>query len=243
MKNTRKLIPAIAMLLVSAVMMSTASFAWFTMNSTVKADSISMTAVAPASLWIAQNENTPAWDSTVTLVNENTSYTGAYVPVHPADGTVDFKTVADPSSVPITGVVPEGTAMVASDSYYMDTILLKLDGEAGASTGVKVKAAISYTGADDADEIWNAIRVAFVVDDVYSTMLQFTTLNSNPGDGALTYTASEDLATLVAAAEDPTEVKVYAWIDGEDASCINENAFNKHTFSISLVFELDNGSN
>ena len=37
MKMTRKLIPAIAMLLISAVMMSTASFAWFSMNTNVSA--------------------------------------------------------------------------------------------------------------------------------------------------------------------------------------------------------------
>ena len=37
MKNTRKLIPALAMLLLSAVLMSTASFAWFSMNATVTA--------------------------------------------------------------------------------------------------------------------------------------------------------------------------------------------------------------
>ena len=37
MKNTRKLIPAVVMLLVSAVLMSTASFAWFSMNKQVTA--------------------------------------------------------------------------------------------------------------------------------------------------------------------------------------------------------------
>ena len=44
MKLTRKLIPAFAMLLVSAVLMSTASFAWFSMNQTVTASGMSITA-------------------------------------------------------------------------------------------------------------------------------------------------------------------------------------------------------
>ena len=46
MKLTRKLIPAFVMLLVSAVLMSTASFAWFSMNETVEATGMKVTADA-----------------------------------------------------------------------------------------------------------------------------------------------------------------------------------------------------
>ena len=46
MKLTRKLIPAFIMLLVSAVLMSTASFAWFSMNETVEATGMQVTADA-----------------------------------------------------------------------------------------------------------------------------------------------------------------------------------------------------
>lgn len=44
MKMTRKLIPALAMLLISAVLMSTASYAWFSMNTSVSAEGMSITA-------------------------------------------------------------------------------------------------------------------------------------------------------------------------------------------------------
>lgn len=46
MKLTRKLIPAFIMLLVSAVLMSTASFAWFAMNNNVTATGMSVSAKA-----------------------------------------------------------------------------------------------------------------------------------------------------------------------------------------------------
>ena len=46
MKLSRKLVPAIAMLLVSAVMLSTASFAWFSMNTTVSATGVQVQAQA-----------------------------------------------------------------------------------------------------------------------------------------------------------------------------------------------------
>lgn len=52
MKNMRKLIPAIAMLLVSAVMMSTASFAWFTSASNASAEGMQVKAVADGGLAI-----------------------------------------------------------------------------------------------------------------------------------------------------------------------------------------------
>ena len=44
MKATRKLIPAIAMLLISAVMMSTATFAWFSTNTSVTAGGMAIQA-------------------------------------------------------------------------------------------------------------------------------------------------------------------------------------------------------
>ena len=53
MKNMRKLIPAIAMLLVSAVMMSTASFAWFTQASAADISGMQVKAVADGGLAIA----------------------------------------------------------------------------------------------------------------------------------------------------------------------------------------------
>lgn len=54
MKNTRKLIPALAMLLIAAVMMSTATFAWFSMNQQVTATGLQVTAKSD-NVWLAIN--------------------------------------------------------------------------------------------------------------------------------------------------------------------------------------------
>lgn len=58
MKKMRKLIPAFAMLLVSAIMMSTASFAWFTMNDQVQATGMQVQAKASGNLLISENPMT-----------------------------------------------------------------------------------------------------------------------------------------------------------------------------------------
>lgn len=57
MKLTRKLVPAFAMLLVAAAMMSTASFAWFSMNTQVHATGMTVTAKTPASLEISADQS------------------------------------------------------------------------------------------------------------------------------------------------------------------------------------------
>ena len=56
----KKLIPAIVMLLVSAVVLSTASYAWFTTSASVTADGMKVTAQAPTSILISGQDATGA---------------------------------------------------------------------------------------------------------------------------------------------------------------------------------------
>jgi hypothetical protein len=72
MKNMRKLIPAIAMLLVSAVMMSTASFAWFSIANTATAQGMQVKATAAGGFAIASyvtKDQAPSKDSFKTIAN------------------------------------------------------------------------------------------------------------------------------------------------------------------------------
>lgn len=57
MKLSRRLIPAFAMLLVSAVLMSTASFAWFSINQDVVVDGMAITATADSALVVKGSTN------------------------------------------------------------------------------------------------------------------------------------------------------------------------------------------
>lgn len=84
MKKMRKLIPAFAMLMVAAIMMTTASFAWFTMNEQVTATGMQIKAQASGSLVIS--------DSPL-------QYTDA-------DPSVNFNTAIQ-SLIPVTLVVEE----------------------------------------------------------------------------------------------------------------------------------------
>ena len=75
MKKMRKLIPAFAMLMVAAIMMSTASFAWFSMNTTATASGMQIKAKSTGGLAIA-------------------SYTGTVGATPVAPGTTDYLSAA-----------------------------------------------------------------------------------------------------------------------------------------------------
>ena len=72
-KLNRKLIPAFAMLLLSAVLMSTASFAWFSSNGKVTASGLAVSATAPAALWISADNSTFGTTATFTTTKTELS--------------------------------------------------------------------------------------------------------------------------------------------------------------------------
>lgn len=76
MKKTLKLIPAICMLMIAAVLVSTATYAWFSMNSQVTATGMQVQAVTEGSLYISKAETKPNYQNIIlstvelpTLVN------------------------------------------------------------------------------------------------------------------------------------------------------------------------------
>lgn len=83
-QNTRKLVPAIAMLVVAAVTLTSASYAWFTMSREVTADGIQLTATAPTNLLIASGAT--GWSDTETAGAYNSSTT-----VNVQSGAADAK--------------------------------------------------------------------------------------------------------------------------------------------------------
>ena len=67
MKNYRRIIPAFALLLVTAIMLSTASYAWFTATDKVSATGMNVQAQASGSLVIKKNSALLATDADITV--------------------------------------------------------------------------------------------------------------------------------------------------------------------------------
>lgn len=95
-KFLRKLVPAFATLLVAVVVMSTASYAWFTMNKEAKVNGIDLQAKAVGDLMVAYGstitQNAAGWSSVVTL-SDYLDFTGYFLsPSSSSDGKVFFAT-------------------------------------------------------------------------------------------------------------------------------------------------------
>ena len=92
MKKMRKLVPAFAMLMVAAIMMSTASFAWFTMNDQVTASGMQVQAKASGNLLISK----------------------APMAANASDIKVDFLDTGKVDLIPVTFVPANSGAVVGS---------------------------------------------------------------------------------------------------------------------------------
>ena len=162
MKKMRRLIPAIAMLLVSAVMLSTASFAWFTISTSTQVTGMEVTAVAGSSLLIVDAKETPD-ESDFKTANGILPLGAVPTALQPAtseDGvmkTVDPKTV-DPATGLATGALTTDGVTEANNYYYDYVVAI---GSAGAATTGKLVATInpdSFTKT-----LHNAVSVDFLL--------------------------------------------------------------------------------
>ncbi len=106
MKNTRKLIPAFAMLLLSAVLMSTASFAWFSMNTSVTAGGMQVKATATGSLLISTGHGGTYSTSVNFSDGAKTLSPCTYTTVNETAGYYYVQNAADID--PNTGLIQEG---------------------------------------------------------------------------------------------------------------------------------------
>lgn len=240
MKLSRRLIPAIAMLMVSAVLMSTASFAWFSMNREVTATGISVTAKAPdASLLISQSKDS-GYASTIALKNENTEMSEKVSPVADKDkGNKFYKlNTAGQALVNESGVfvAPEGVTVgnstyytESTTDYYMETFYLKLDdGAEGASASIDVTASW-VKEKESAETIRGAIHILlFVGDATTGQELEMETTETITGLLNLTSTA--------------TKITVYVFLDGEDLDCANQYITEDLAAQIDLTFTIGTGA-
>lgn len=138
MKKMRRLIPAIAMLLVSAVMLSTASFAWFTMNEKVTASGMEIKAKADGSLLIseapmtADGETAGQPDITINDGVQNL-YPMAYAPGQKT--TEEGQLVTDADGKPVYNEVYGSTMTQTAAGWYVPTDNKTNDIQTGLNSG------------------------------------------------------------------------------------------------------------
>ena len=167
----KKLIPAIVMLLVSAVVLSTASYAWFSVGTSVTASGLSVKADAPASISIkgqlksgnwTEYSHTVAFDQATTTLSPVSSYNGVDF-WYPSDCYDNEGSVAYDATFTKTND--------ANEAYVIKYQLMLQNNGAMESDPVDI-CLDSVAATGNGTRIDGAVRVAFIVDgEVFIYML------------------------------------------------------------------------
>lgn len=247
MKAMRKILPALCMLLVSAVMLGSSTFAWFSSNQTVSASGMDITASAPTSLFIS---NTGGYaEDTFKASATFTSTSTVLSTVSPVDyqskeklgtGTTApvFFAVKDPSRVNGDGNVEGG---LKDEDYnntngqlgnvFYEEFKLKLEGPEARK--ILVLPRLTAYGSDNNEitenipEIYKAVHVVFYNG---TTLVDF--------DMGTDDSAKMLIAKLESGATSE-EWRVFVFVKGGDTDCKNANAKVSTKFSISLTFSME----
>lgn len=262
----KRLILTLGLLLVSAALLGTSTFAWFSMNKDVDITGMQVKATTPAYIYISSNpdmsgrSNSVAAPSTVTTVVPTST-------VDLANWFVGTAAKADASTINGDGYVAKTSETVnVAQTYYVQS-------PNNAVQNLKVEnITITYTDAT-ASAINPALRIAVKCDDVTLFFAPLSAKNSGTavkaaGTGAdktdtITFVQIGSTDTSVAkttkvtyntkaegdgkssviianmAADTIYTVQVFVFFDGEDAACTSNNAVTLNTLNVTIGFQAD----
>lgn len=243
MKKFKKLIPALCMLLVSAVLMGTSTYAWFSMNKTVHATGMTVTAKSNATyLLIGDNAdiatNKTGLNTTVAAKKQGTdalcypvafSAAGATLGTAPDQITVaanGWYTASNGNSANATDDTKNYKTVSEGESSYMLTykVWLTLSTDSEAYTNGKIKVTLQTHTGDD------AIKAVVKIGNEYFALAAV--------DNNGTTTVNANLSSTTA-----TEVTIYVYVDGTSTNVYSdfindENNKDGITGTIGLQFDL-----
>ena len=246
----KRLIPALAMLLVSAILLGTSTFAWFSMNTTVSATNMQITAKSDSVFLLISNTNTTASDiqaENATTVAETVAaadakvYPSAYENINTA---ADFATVGNwytaAAQQPTASTMKadtkaslnaddESDATVHDFSNYVikKTYYFTLAAGSNAAQNLvvsKVSKTMNNTAHGSAET--NAAMKIVVVGTNY---VEFANTD-NDGDATVLAASLTD-STVVS-------VDVYIYFDGNDTSVYTNNVANLEGAQFDLEFSV-----
>ena len=256
MKKFRKLLPALSMLLISALLMGSSTFAWFSMNTSVSATGMKVQATAPRTLSISTTSGS-GFANSVT-VNDATA---VLTPVSTADLSNWFY-VKNAGSIGFdNGALKNDTTFekysdTATNSYYKKfTFYLKVTGGAESANSyanlfvkeISVKANSSTPQYD----LKKSLRVGVKCDTTTlifapeNTAVSYKAIASVSELGKATessiisiagYTKDSNVTTNIGSSE--VAVEVYIWFEGQDENCKSSNAVTLETYTIDITFNV-----
>ena len=254
MKHTKKLIPAIGMLLLSACMLVTSTFAWFSMNETVTATGMTVAAKGDQIYLQIKKEQFADSDNGKKIIDIDFA-AGTIAELFPA---AVMKTTTDPYTTGSSFIwvsakgkdaqvgTKEGAYTEVDDSAIDDyrvekSMYIRLDPSAGAAAAEKPLkvSGVSFVASQTVNDMAKCISV-MVVGDGCAQLFKY-----NATAGKFEETAGDGKLTSAAFAEKSTglEVNVYIFFDGDNDLCTLESlaeakatgAVNKYAIDISFT--------
>lgn len=235
----KKLIPAICMTLIAAFMLASSTFAWFSMNETVTANGMSVSANSDATYLIVSNENTgsvaPENAAAIQAENTNKGFTSVNL------------TAAAKEVYPIAHNETAGTGVTSFTWYKMtskDPTKPDGDPDTKQTIGDLGNYVLSYklyfTVAKGANPAQNLIVTSCTITgDTALRCLVVGEANSHEYNA----TSEADSAVLAATITDETVVSVtiYVFYDGNHSTIYTNNK-NILDGTISLTFSVTAGA-
>jgi hypothetical protein len=266
MKNMKKIIPALAMLLVSAVLLGTSTFAWFSMNTSVTVTGMELIAKTNnATLLISKTNTTASAIQTENVITVDMELSGASATVFPSapaltSAEAAYLSVAEGhnttagAAISTAGVIIDNAAKAdAVTNWYTASALapaaatIKTDTAVQLTTftGYVIKEVVYLTVAAGSNSV-NNLRVTPTItqkstgNDVGAVKILIVT--SDGGFANLTNgSGSTDIKGNNTALTDSTVLTVtfYIYYDGNAANVYTNNAANLTGATISLAFTVD----
>jgi hypothetical protein len=220
MKTTRKLIPALVMLLVSAIMLSTASFAWFATSTEVTAENMTVKAKANTKFLQISNSSTgSSWGIVASPEDTETKELDLVRPVIEGGSVTKWQTATSDDSA--SGVVNDAGHQDVAQEDVEDYVLqadfwVKMSDNSSATlSNLKIEKVTSAADeGSDESSLAKALRVLVVG----ANGLQLWTNETGTWAADPSYTN----AILTSVTKDAQKITVYVYYDGE-SSVANSN--------------------
>lgn len=233
MTKFKKIIPALCMLLISAVLMGTSTYAWFSMNTQVSASGMKVTANS-TNLFLQISGSTTFTDPATSVdYNEQTgTKLKPATPVLAAENASITKwqtaTSNDPSNA-TSGATPADIAPGTLGEYVYSKVLhFRIAPNSTATASNLVIAGVTMTG-DKGKDLNKALRVAVAgKDGVQVWTYADGTWKKDDGKSAT--------AILAEVTTKDATATLYIWFDGTDTNCTTNNAVDFDTLTFTVTF-------
>jgi hypothetical protein len=243
----KKLVPALCLLLISALLLGTSTYAWFSMNTQVTATGMAVIARAEDGLVIS-NAASGTYDQRAASVK---STAAELYPGSTADLSNWWHSVStNPAAANTQQDYTEGTAWVANSGTYGNYVVHDFYIRSSAASALTVASldvktlTVTPTGALQNLSPTLRVGIKFAGDsnayiyapvtgaDTACTVQPGTPSGSTPvayvGTGRInvseaTAPTASTVTSIPANSQAGTHVEVFVWYEGEDASCISNN--------------------